>query len=160
MIENKPSPVYLIQGLSVVHMVMVIGQVIFLAVAFFLVSKGNFGIIVQNNPRLQIIVPVVAGGIYIFSFLFFRNRLQFIRGLTGTDAKINAYRSALILKFALTEMLIIFSGIIYLFTSAKTYLIIAAILVCAFLIVDRPSKERAMNDLELSFNEREEMGLN
>jgi hypothetical protein len=91
------------KSIKIVHLALVIGVVFFALVSVFLQING-FGTLGEliNNGLLLIIPLLALIGIFGSNFIF-KKRLRKIVDKTNLNEKMEDYRSALILKFALIE---------------------------------------------------------
>ena len=105
------------------------------------------------NGIFQMVVPVVVIGGLIGSILLTKNRLQAIREKTDLKGKMADYRATQILKYALIEGPSLLAIVAYLLTGSMYLLGFAAIMIVA-LYMNRPTRDAAANDLELSIDER------
>ena len=138
--------------LSIVHIALISGQIIFAVVAYFLVSSGAM----QTDPSLvktfNIVVPVMIGASVLASIVLFKTLVEQAKTQADIKNKMKAYRSALILRFALLEAPAIVALVGYVLTGQILYLGAAAIMI-AISLVQRPSAATAIKDLGLDYSE-------
>ena len=68
--------------------------------------------------------------------------------------KLDAYRAALILRYALLEGPSMFAIVVYLVTGGIIFILLAALIVFYFVTI-RPNKENVIKDLDLNPNEEQ-----
>lgn len=126
---------------------MIAGLVLFALVATFLItSEGPLAPAI--HAVFQYLAPAIALGSMVGSYFFFKERLKMIPPDAGLTAKMNGYRSAKIIAFALLDGGAMFSVIGYLMAGHWLYLASAGFVLLVFLL-GRPSPQQAVNDLEL-----------
>jgi divalent metal cation (Fe/Co/Zn/Cd) transporter len=140
------------KSIKIVHLALVIGVVFFALVSVFLQING-FGTLGEliNNGLLLIIPLLALIGIFGSNFIF-KKRLRKIVDKTNLNEKMEDYRSALILKFALIEGPSFFAIVAYLLTGNYIFLGTAVVLIIVFLIYT-PSRTKFISDLELTKDE-------
>lgn len=140
------------KSIKIVHLALVIGVVFFALVSVFLQING-FGTLGEliNNGLLLIIPLLALIGIFGSNFIF-KKRLRKIVDKTNPNEKMEDYRSALILKFALIEGPSFFAIVAYLLTGNYIFLGTAVVLIIVFLIYT-PSRTKFISDLELTKDE-------
>ena len=144
-----------VRSLKVVHFAMVVGQVFFMAIVFFLAYTKELDINNADLNRVFIyLVPVIAAGGCIASIWMFRIRLKIAKSMSDLQVKLMAYRSALVIRYAIIEGVSIFAIVISLVTGKLLYLGIAGILILYFLAL-LPGIERIASDLELNPEEKQ-----
>ncbi len=150
--NNRPTPEGFLKSLSVIHLALLAGQVIFGIVAYAQSGKIYFGI--HNIDSVFIyIVPIVAIGGFMGGYLMFKKQLAVIRNKSSLGEKIIAYQTALIVRYALLEGPSLLAIVIYMQDGNLFFLGIAGLMILYFLFL-RPTMEKVENDLDLNFNER------
>lgn len=138
------------KALSILHLALVMGQVLFGAVAVFLRMSGGFN---TDMPELRdvfiYLVPVVIIAAIIAGNTIFKSRLAAAKEKGSLTEKLNDYRAALIVRYALLEGPSLLAIIAYLLTGELLFICIAGMAIIIFFIL-RPSKERLVKDLDLS----------
>jgi hypothetical protein len=151
---KQTSGVYF-RSLTVVFYGLIFGQVLFGLLSFLLMSTNK---VVPEGENLKdvfiYIVPASALLGFILSNILFKNRLKLMDENSTLLMKLNCYRGALIVRYALLEGPSIFSIVVYMVTGYVVFLIISALIVIYFLTL-MPGKEKAIEDLELSANDIE-----
>jgi hypothetical protein len=141
-------------SLNIIHLGLTLGQILFAVVVYFLLASGQRSAgDEQMNETFQLIVPFLIIGGVTGGMLLARNRLESIRAKKDLKEKMIDYRSTLMLKYALWEAPSLVSIIGYLMTGNLFYLGLSAVVIGLFLL-NRPTRDRAATELELSPSER------
>jgi hypothetical protein len=151
-VNNRPTPEGFLRSISIIHLALLAGQVIFGIVAYAQSTRVYFG--VNNMDDMFIfIVPVVAIGGFMAGYLIFKQQLVIIRGKRTLGEKVISYQTALIMRYALLEGPSLLAIVAYLLNGNLFYLAVAGLLMLYFLFL-RPTMEKVENDLDLNFNEK------
>lgn len=141
------------KSLKIIHLALIAGQVFFGFVTVYLHNSGQFSADGRTLDGIfQILVPIFAFSGITISLYIFRNKVNQIKEKTTLKEKFEAYRKALVIKYALLEAPSFFALVCYLLTANVTFLYISLIIIAVF-ILNKPSKKRAITELELSENE-------
>lgn len=142
-------------AIQIVHLALMTG-VIFPGVLAFYFHYSGFEMKggEEMNLGLIYIVPVFTVAGVFASKKVFQQKLKDCIAKPNLKEKLDNYRSALILKFALIEGSSFFALIAYFFTGKLLYLGFAGLLLVV-LISYRPSKEKLIIDLELNQIEKQ-----
>lgn len=141
-------------ALNIVHLGLTLGQILFAVVVYFLLASGQRSPDAEGSDEMfQMIVPFLIIGGVTGGMLLARNRLEAIREKKDLKEKMTDYRSTLMLKYALWEAPSLISIIGYLMTGNLFYLGLSAVVIGLFLL-NRPTRDRAATELELSPSER------
>lgn len=89
----------------------------------------------------------------LFSSYYFRFNLKSIRKKSNIEAKLNLYRSAVIVRYALLEGPGLLAIVSYLLTANTTYILLALVVI-AYLYVVLPTKGKVILDLEIDQSEQ------
>lgn len=150
---DKPVPPQSggLNALLIIHKAMLIGQLLFAVIAFYLVYSNSFTNEFQNlNQILQVIALVFsAAGFYVGSLLFKKKLLQARETLTGTKDKWALYRTACMLQWAMLEAPCIFVTISFLLTGNYAFLALAVTLIILFAMM-APTKFKIVFQLQMS----------
>jgi len=154
MTQNKPqTSKEFFLNLTILHASLIIGQVLFIVIFFYMNSSGTEGSGGEDLDQVfQLIIPIAVIGGLFGSMVLPNRRLQAIKGETDIKEKLANYRGAMILKYALLEGPALIAIVGYYITDTIYYLGFALILIVAQLIY-RPTRDRTANDLELSLTE-------
>jgi hypothetical protein len=143
-----------IKTLRIMHLALLCGQVIFMAIAFFLIYSGKFRITESGFDQiLKILIPVLAVGGFAYSHFLFKTKLNKAKNAAGLNGKIAEYRVALISRYAGLEAPALFSIVVGMVTGNLLYLGIAGILILYFFSLT-PGPTRIAADLELNPDEK------
>lgn len=139
--------------LTILHIAMLAGSLMFSGVIISLSLSGAG----KSDPALNnVLLPVAAvlsiAGCAASHFLF-SARVKAIRDITGLGQKLTAYRGLLIVRWGLLEAPTLFAIVCYFLTGNKLLLALAA-LPLLLLAVSRPSRERTVTDLELTWEDK------
>ena len=152
--SEEQTSKYYFYSLNIIHLGLTLGQILFAVVVYFLFASGQRGAgDAELNETFQMIVPFLILGGVTGGMLLTRNRLESIRAKNDLKEKMIDYRSTLMLKYALWEAPSLISIIGYLMTGNLFYLGLSAVVIGLFLL-NRPTRDRAASELELSPSER------
>jgi hypothetical protein len=150
--SNRPSPESFLKSISIIHLALLAGQVIFAIVAYAQSVKVYFGIHYMDDVFMYI-VPLAAIGGFMTGYTIFKKQLAAIRSKNTLGEKIIAYQTALIIRYALLEGPCLLAIVAYLLNNNLFYLVVAGLLILYFIFL-RPTMEKVENDLDLNFNEK------
>ena len=150
--SNRPSPESFLKSISIIHLALLAGQVIFAIVAYAQSVKVFFGISYMDDVFMYI-VPLAAIFGFIAGYSIFKKQLAAIRSKNSLGEKIIAYQTALIIRYALLEGPCLLAIVAYLLNNNLFYLVVAGLLILYFIFL-RPTMEKVENDLDLNFNEK------
>ena len=136
-----------LRTMRIIFFALLAGQIIFIAVAFFTVTNNPPQS--QSDDIFNILVPVIIGSGLFISSLLFKQLLAKIKNDDSFDKKLEVYRSALIMRYALLEGPSIFSTAIYLISGNIIFLAFSGVMILAF-ILNMPTRNKAIQDLNLS----------
>ena len=144
-----------LRSLIIVFYGLLIGQVFFGLISFFLVSTNHFNLEGADLRHVFIyLVPVFVLAGFSFSHLIFKNRLKAIDSKSSLLMKLTAYRAVLIIRYALLEGPTLFAIVVYLVTGDILFILLAALMVVYFITL-RPTKEKVIRDLDLNPDEEQ-----
>jgi hypothetical protein len=150
--QNDNSSEFL-KSINIIYFALLAGQIMFLMVAFFVAKDVVITKQVKEmNNLFQFIVPVYAIGGIAMGYLISKSLLKKIDKKASLDEKLNKYRAALLVKFALHEVPVIFALVVYLISKNNLYLGIALVTILLFLFI-RPGRDAIIQDLELNSQE-------
>jgi hypothetical protein len=143
-----------LQSLRIIHLALLAGQCLFLAVMVFLVVRN---ILPPVSPSLdktfQVMALLVSFAAVLGAINIFKKRLSSINAAAENIAeKITQYRAASILKWAMIEGATLFSLICFFLTGNYSFAALAIALIIFFALLI-PSKVKIM--LQLQLNEQE-----
>lgn len=141
--------------LSIIHGAMLAGQVLFAAVAWFLVQDGPLSD-PESISALRIVVPIALISGLIGNQLFTRSRLPQLREKETLTEKLTGYRTLLIVRFALLEGPTLLALATYLLGGDLTVLLVSGAII-AYFAIQRPTREGAIQALQLSGEEERQI---
>lgn len=148
-----------LKALTVLHAAMVFGIIAFTAISIFLNrTQGPLQDDAELNKILPVVVSILAAGGLFASHLFYKKRInQAIEERQGLQHKLESYRAALILYLALSEGAALFGVVAFLLTGNYLMMIVVGVLLINMMI-KRPGKEKFVDEMQLSSQERIEAG--
>lgn len=152
------TPAKFLRTFSIIHMAMTIAMVGFAVVAFVLTQEDQFFYMPDMRDTFTLPVPLAIGlGITAGNYMFqkFMNSYSSDKTL---QQKISILLSASIIRYALIEGPVLFATVVFLISSNLFYMIFAGIGVLYFLTL-KPKNEKISDQLELTYEERTELGL-
>ena len=142
--------------LTIIHSALLIGQIVFLIIFYYLVSTGQSETDESLNEIFQIMVPLFILGGLVASYFLTQNKLKIIMGKSDLRDKLSEYRTTLIIKYAILEGPSLFGLICYFLTGNNIFLALSGIMILYFAII-RPTRNKTGNDLKLSRRERDQI---
>lgn len=156
------TPKNALKTTSIIHLALIAGQVLFMIVAY--ITNKNIKYFDYKDSRndvffyiapLMAITCTVVGG-----FLFNQQLGKFHQQAAGSgktlSEKLQAYQSALIVRYALLEGPSLFGIVCFLITGNLFYLLISACLIITMISL-RPSVNAAEAYLQLSYDETQQL---
>jgi hypothetical protein len=143
-----------IKALNTMHKAFVAGQIVFAAIAFYLVYSGMFiPHQKQLEKPLQLISVLLSVGGFIVGNLIFKNRIGSVIGTRETvSKKLYTYRVACIIQWALIELACLFSISGFMLTGDYSFLFLAGALILTFVMLS-PAKDKVVFQLQLTNEE-------
>lgn len=150
MITNKLTSREYFKTMFVIWFALIGGQIFFGIITFYLNNNGSYDPQAKDLKDIFIyLVPVFAVYGVIAGSIIFKKRLNSSKKKTGLLEKLNDYRAALIIRYALLEGTTFFSLVSYLMTGDLLFLYISILIIATFIII-KPSTKNVINDLELN----------
>lgn len=141
------------KALSVLFTAFLAGQLIFTALAFYLVNSGSFP---ASSSELQDIFFIMAPALIIAGRLIgnvlYKKKIQQAQNLTTTAPKLDIYRSAFIVRCALLEGPILFAIIAFMLTHTIELLAFVAGGIFLFFLL-KPNKDKIAAELQIAADE-------
>lgn len=138
--------------LTTIHLALLGGQLFFLGIAVMLVEGGDQEASQSLNQVLRLPMVMLVVLAVISSRLVFRAMLTKAVRSSSITEKIGKYRSAQVVRWALVEVPILFCGASFII-SHDYWLMLIAGLGLVYFILQWPSRQRAIFDLQLSSQE-------
>jgi len=145
------------QALRMLYMSLIAGIIAFTLISAYMVYEEKIEAIIEPDMR-QIVLLIFSGLaliMVVFAFYFFRKKLDSIRDLP-IDSRMEKYRAAAIVRWAMIEFPVMLALIIYLLSREQLFFFLSAILLGIFITV-RPSKTAVARDLGISADELESL---
>lgn len=144
-----------LKTLTLIHAALVFGLVAFGAVSYFY-GVGFVGQFEVHGDPFIYIIPMVAMLGYFGSKILFKKQLETIEKSDSLASKLAKYQTASIVKYALIEGPTILALVIFMDNGYTLYFSIAICLVL-YLAVQRPTKDKLIQDLDLNTTEQREL---
>lgn len=144
----------LLKTLTIIHIGLVSGLVIFTVFAVF--TTNAFIAQTADQSVWIYVTPIVAATAYFMSQFIFRKNLEAINRQTGLDEKLKTYMTASIVKYAILEGAGLLAIVAY-FLSGNALHLTLAIALIAYLLVQRPTTGKVLKDLPLTRSEEQEL---
>jgi hypothetical protein len=145
---DQQQPVF--KTITIMFMAFLMGQVMFAAIAYFLVSGGSVGdALPQLADIFTILVPVLIVGGWLAGKFMYDKRMQAAQGSMTAPEKLEIYRAAFIMRCALLEAPVLFAIITYLL-AGKDILLLFAVGGIVLFSLQRPTKQKVARELQLS----------
>jgi hypothetical protein len=148
-----------LKGLIIIHTAMLIGQLIFTAVCFYLVytKSAPTGDMEELDKILQVIAVIISVAGFLIGTSLFKKKLLQARSIeTGNVQKFEMYRSASIIQWVFIEGPSLFCIIGFFLTGNYAFMALAATLMLLFTLMG-PSKTKTAVQLGISEADLEEL---
>ena len=153
----KKSSAFFVFGFM--HKAMLVGQLIFLVVMFYLVySKTMLPPLIAQEKILQVAAIVFTATAMYVGISIFKKKMAIIKEnpLAEAKEKFTKYRQACILQWSLTEASVLICGICYFLTGNIAFLALS-ILPFLFFVTLAPVKNKVISQLEISESKLDEL---
>jgi hypothetical protein len=142
--------------LGVLHVAFVMSQLMFCSLVFYLINNGQMEAVLNDAAVVEKIKTILVGtgaGVIVGGFSLFKRSMNTIhsRSLPITE-KLERYRKAAIIRFAMIEFASLFF-ILFSFLTADVNNLVYAGVIILVLIVTRPSKSSIAKQLRVSEEE-------
>jgi|SRR6056297_1703624 len=145
---GKFSPGKYFRSLTLIYSSMIFGQVFFFLIAFYLRNEWLIHPEFSNLEVFKWIVPLFTGGSIYQSNIFFKRRIKKARQKPTFARKMDDYRIALLVRYALWEVPSLLAIAAYFLTGQWLYLSLSALVILVFL-AHRPDIDRARRELDV-----------
>ena len=150
--KNAPqTPDSILESLSIIHIALLAGQVLFALVAFARSSNIYFGVM-NMNDQFAFIIPVLTIGGFASGYLIFNKSIEQLIKKEDFYEKLLGYQSALISRFALIEAPSLLSVAAYMVSGNIFFIFISAGLMIYFVFL-RPTRDKIQSDLLFDFRD-------
>lgn len=153
--DSELTPKKYLTSLTLIHVMLLIGQVVFTAVVLFISEELKLNMFETDN-EFYVVVPLLAvAGYYAGEFIFKQNLTAIANNNNSLKDKLKGYQVALIIKLALLEGPTLLALVALLLSGNLYFLLIAASLMLYFYL-QKPSKDRIVEELKLNQEHRME----
>ncbi|EJL71115.1 hypothetical protein [Chryseobacterium populi] len=150
---QRQTPAYFFKVLPFIFLAFLGGMVTMGTMIYVMspVTDVNFDL---KNPFLAIMLIVMIGGIFGSNLMYnsLKNKIEI---QDSTESKVTKIQRAIIMRFAFVEGPALLGIVFYLKEVNLVFLMLSAMMVLYFLTL-RPSKEKILNDMNLTSDERRE----
>ncbi|AWX45279.1 hypothetical protein HME9304_02291 [Flagellimonas maritima] len=146
------TPNGFLRTLSILHMALMAGPILFGAFAYVQVSNTTFGYLGTKDFLIFIVPVFTVIAIFLGDFIFKKITAD-ISKTKGLKQKLMRFQSASILKYASVEAPALFAVIAFYITNNLAFILIASILIFYFFSL-RPTKDKILRSLSLSMEEK------
>lgn len=145
------------KALKIMHYALVLGLLIFFVIA--LVQGNGFNTDLSSNRGLLYLVPVVALAGYFGSQVVFKKMLSGTQLSDSLGAKLKKFQYASHIKYIIIEAPAFIALFTYFVTGNALPLVIAGCLL-AYMFSQRPTKQRVLDNLPLTLEEKRSIDNN
>jgi hypothetical protein len=151
--QNQQTSKSFFKMLSIIHLFLVLGIVLFGLVVTFIITDFSQPDTESELAKLFVyLVPgmVIAG--IVASNLIFVIRLNALKEIGDLTVKLKGYSESIVIRYMLLEFPALFALVAIFTTSNINYLVYAGLLI-VLMIIKRPTKKLAIADLKLDQKE-------
>lgn len=148
-----------IRTLKIIHVAIVISLLIFLGFSIYLSYTVNFNLGESMKDFFQVIVPLLFIASVTASQILFKYKINSIQSHDDLSLKMNAYRTAFIIKCAVLEAPVLLSIVAYFLTSDALFSILSAVMI-AYFIMQHPNASKMKEQLMMNETEKRSMSNN
>ncbi|MEO9531266.1 MAG: hypothetical protein ABJG68_11920 [Crocinitomicaceae bacterium] len=142
---------------KIIYFALLMGMLLFLAVSIF-ISKEDLVFYLDFSEPLFLVVPVLMFGCIAASTFIPKKLLAPIKNTKDLTQKTTVYNTSSIIKYALIEGPVLLSIVCFILTHSLYFLVFTAIGILYFVTL-KPNPEKISRDLELTYDERSELGF-
>jgi len=145
--------------LKIIHNALLAGQILFIAVLFYLgYTKEQIPSLRNTDKILQVVAIAFAAAAFFGGARFFKQKLSEIRAndKASIKEKLDKYKVASIVQWALLEGACLFCGVSYFITGNAAFLALALVLMLLF-GMQAPVKSKIAFQLGLNITDVEEL---
>lgn len=114
-----------IKQIRIIGIMLLLSQVAFLLVVLFLLDQDPGG--GSSGEAFRLVIPAMAAMVVPFAFVMYRKGIQAAKSLPDINRRLMRYRSAVIIKMAMLEGILLFCGVAILVSHEYFLLIVWAI---------------------------------
>jgi hypothetical protein len=150
---QPPTTGTYVKSMKIIFLALLAGQVMFATLAWFMQRLGVYAGFESLVTPLLVLVPLLAASAIGIGIFIFNRRMTELQAKSSLSEKLNDYRAAVIVKYALAEGPVFFAIVAYMLTGNMVILgiALACILYFAFMW---PSMERMANQMALNPDEK------
>ncbi|RYY70012.1 MAG: hypothetical protein EOO13_07915 [Chitinophagaceae bacterium] len=151
----QQQPLTNFRSLTVLHFSLLVGQVMFAAIAYYTVYSGSMGKmdLGKNETAILIAVATFALAMIVLSFSMYKKKIALLKDNNQpVKEKLMAYRAANLIRWAMMEAPVLLAIVLYMLTGDYNYMIIAGAILILFAIT-RPTVSKAASELSISREE-------
>jgi hypothetical protein len=151
----QQQPVSTIKALTVLHFSLLVGQVVFAAIAYYVRYSGTMPTTDFGANGKFIAIGIGAAGLLlsVFAFSMYKKKVEAIKtNAASLKDKLNAYRAANIIRWAMLEAPVLLAIIIFMLSGDYNLLILVGAILLLF-ITTRPTVSKAAAELSISEDE-------
>jgi len=144
---------------SFMHKAMLVGQLIFLGVLFYMVySKTIVPPMAEHDKMIQVVALLFTATALFVAFTLFKKKMALIKGspLVAGKEKFTKYRQACMLQWGITEASVLVCGICFFLTGNYALLALAVVPFLYFVSL-APAKEKTAMQLDINSSELDEL---
>lgn len=144
-----------LRTLNVLFAALVAGQIVF-ALVISLMNIFNKPVLIIPAALLPVLVwlvPAFAVLAVLMGWQVFRFRIKALQQQHDLTVRLQGYRAALLLRFAIMEGAGLLAIIIFYLSGSYIFLAVAAFIIVAF-ILNRPSKAKVIQHLNMQYDEQ------
>ncbi len=147
-----------IKALTIIHKVLLVGQILFIAICIFLVSAKMIDPASEEMDRIfQVIALVFSAAGFFAGATIFKNKILLLRNMQAdVKEKFLLYRSACIFQWALMEGPCLFCIVCFFLTGNYAFVALASVLILLF-AMQAPSKVKIAFHLGLRGDELDDL---
>lgn len=142
---------------KIIFFALLFGMLIFLSVTLFLTDQQIFIGMPKDQVFLIASVAILGAGIYGGNFIFTK-MIQQAKKRGNLKQKTSVFNTSSIIRYALIEGPVLFNIVSLLLDGSAIFLLLAVIGIGYFLTL-RPTPEKIISELELTYEERHELGF-
>lgn len=146
MTNNQSQPGFL-QSLKILFFGLLVGQIAIFVILWFLVPPNGRPGIYQEPFDMALVVAWLV--LQASAYFLIPKRVEAARSLTVFSEKISAYRAAQVARFALMESAVLICLVGYFFVSANYVLLALAAVGIGLFILQLPTREKIIHELDL-----------
>jgi len=146
------TPQSYLKTITLIHIALFLGQLLFAFVVLFITPHKSLNFNDTKNP-LFIVVPLMAVGSLAGGIALYKKMVEKAKGKYSLKEKLMAYQGALIQRYALLNGTSMLAIVTYMVGGNLFFIIIAGVLMICLLAI-RPTKDKIVTELDLSYEDK------